>query len=216
MRTALHAHQARSVGPAVVVSVMVSQSICGRGGRYVGCYSGHRVIESQRRGAWTRRSNSCTNDTRQHDTPEQRAAAIRRAVRAIKRGSFRSYGEVARRAGLPGRARLVGQVLRESGDEPRSALASRHGRGWAHRVSGGFGQRAQAIAAAGARRRQDARQSRRCEAARRGATQSRCAALEICEELMTGPLRSFLAWQGCRALGREDHRARRQCAQRRL
>ena len=41
-----------------------------------------------------------------------RAAAIRKAVRAIKRGSFMSYGEVARRAGLPGRARLVGQVLR--------------------------------------------------------------------------------------------------------
>ena len=41
-----------------------------------------------------------------------RAAAIRKAVRAIKRGSFMSYGEVARRAGLPKRARLVGQVLR--------------------------------------------------------------------------------------------------------
>jgi methylated-DNA-protein-cysteine methyltransferase-like protein len=45
-----------------------------------------------------------------------RAAAIRKAVRAIKRGSFSSYGEVARRAGLPGRARLVGQVLRDAGD----------------------------------------------------------------------------------------------------
>jgi methylated-DNA-protein-cysteine methyltransferase-like protein len=52
-------------------------------------------------------------------TAGQRVAAIRRAVRAIKRGSFASYGEIARRAGLPGRARLVGQVLRESGDEPR-------------------------------------------------------------------------------------------------
>jgi methylated-DNA-protein-cysteine methyltransferase related protein len=50
------------------------------------------------------------------NTPAQRAAAIRKAVRAIGRGSFASYGEVARRAGLPGRARLVGQVLRESGD----------------------------------------------------------------------------------------------------
>ena len=49
-------------------------------------------------------------------TPAQRAAAIRKAVRAIKRGTFASYGEVARRAGLPGRARLVGQVLREAGD----------------------------------------------------------------------------------------------------
>lgn len=52
-------------------------------------------------------------------TASQRAAAIRRAVRAIKRGSFASYGEVARRAGLPGRARLVGQVLRECGGEVR-------------------------------------------------------------------------------------------------
>src|ERR1044072_10044905 len=52
-------------------------------------------------------------------TASERSAAIRRAVRAIKRGSFASYGEIARRAGLPGRARLVGQVLRESGDEAR-------------------------------------------------------------------------------------------------
>jgi methylated-DNA-protein-cysteine methyltransferase-like protein len=59
-----------------------------------------------------------------------RAAAIRRAVRAIKRGGFLSYGEVARRAGLPGRARLVGQVLRESGD---SRLP------W-HRVTGAGGR----------------------------------------------------------------------------
>ena len=52
-------------------------------------------------------------------TAGERAAAIRQAVRAIKRGSFASYGEVARRAGLPGRARLVGQVLRNSGDAAR-------------------------------------------------------------------------------------------------
>lgn len=49
-------------------------------------------------------------------TPKQRAAAILKAVRGIKRGTFASYGEVARRAGLPGRARLVGTVLREAGD----------------------------------------------------------------------------------------------------
>jgi methylated-DNA-protein-cysteine methyltransferase-like protein len=56
-----------------------------------------------------------TNDT-PAKTSEARAAAIRRAVRAVKRGSFASYGEIARRAGLPGRARLVGQVLRDSGE----------------------------------------------------------------------------------------------------
>lgn len=56
-----------------------------------------------------------------HDTgaTERRAAAILEAVRGIRRGTFASYGEVARRAGLPGRARLVGTVLRESGDDTR-------------------------------------------------------------------------------------------------
>ena len=42
---------------------------------------------------------------------QARDAAIRRAVRAIPRGCVASYGEVAARAGLPGRARLVGRVL---------------------------------------------------------------------------------------------------------
>ncbi len=60
-----------------------------------------------------------------------RAAAIRKAVRAIKRGSFSSYGEIARRAGLPGRARLVGQVLRDSGDHAKLP--------W-HRVTGAGGR----------------------------------------------------------------------------
>src|SRR5262245_539413 len=65
------------------------------------------------------------------NTPAQRAAAIRKAVRAIKRGHFASYGEIARRAGLPGRARLVGQVLREAGDVARLP--------W-HRVTGAGGR----------------------------------------------------------------------------
>jgi len=51
------------------------------------------------------------------DSAQARAASIRKAVRAIKRGTFASYGEVAHRAGLPGRARLVGQVLRASEDK---------------------------------------------------------------------------------------------------
>jgi methylated-DNA-protein-cysteine methyltransferase-like protein len=83
-----------------------------------------------------------TNDT-QADTPEARAAAIRRAVRAVKRGSFSSYGEIARRAGLPGRARLVGQVLRESGNEKRLP--------W-HRVTGAGGRIAFPAGSAHARR----------------------------------------------------------------
>lgn len=42
-------------------------------------------------------------------------AAIHRAVLAIPRGCVASYGEIAARAGLPGRARLVGRVLAEAG-----------------------------------------------------------------------------------------------------
>jgi methylated-DNA-protein-cysteine methyltransferase-like protein len=73
---------------------------------------------------------------------DARAAAIRRAVRAVKRGSFASYGEIARRAGLPGRARLVGQVLRESGDEWRLP--------W-HRVTGAGGRIAFPVGSSNAR-----------------------------------------------------------------
>lgn len=39
------------------------------------------------------------------------------AVRAIPSGQVAGYGEVARRAGLPGRARLAAKVLSENGDE---------------------------------------------------------------------------------------------------
>ncbi|MCR6702229.1 MAG: MGMT family protein [Dokdonella sp.] len=45
------------------------------------------------------------------DTP---ADAIVRVVAAIPRGRVTSYGAVAARAGLPGRARLVGRVLGET------------------------------------------------------------------------------------------------------
>jgi methylated-DNA-protein-cysteine methyltransferase-like protein len=38
--------------------------------------------------------------------------AVCRAVRAIPRGEVATYGGVARLAGLPGRARLVGRVLK--------------------------------------------------------------------------------------------------------
>src|SRR5689334_23882322 len=62
---------------------------------------------------------------------QQRQAAILKAVRGIKRGTFASYGEVARRAGLPGRARLVGTVLRDSGDQRNLP--------W-HRVTGAGGR----------------------------------------------------------------------------
>jgi methylated-DNA-protein-cysteine methyltransferase-like protein len=63
-------------------------------------------------------------------TPAARERAIIQAVRAVPRGTAVSYGEIARRVGLPGRARLVGQVLRKAGD---SELP------W-HRVTGAGGR----------------------------------------------------------------------------
>jgi methylated-DNA-protein-cysteine methyltransferase related protein len=41
-------------------------------------------------------------------------AAILRVIRSIPAGCVASYGEIAERAGLPRRARLVGRVLRDS------------------------------------------------------------------------------------------------------
>lgn len=43
-------------------------------------------------------------------------AAIHRAILAIPRGRVASYGAIAARAGLPGRARLVGKLLGETPD----------------------------------------------------------------------------------------------------
>jgi methylated-DNA-protein-cysteine methyltransferase related protein len=42
--------------------------------------------------------------------------AIHDAIAAIPPGRVASYGEIAARAGLPGRARLVGRLLREAGE----------------------------------------------------------------------------------------------------
>ena len=44
--------------------------------------------------------------------------AILAAIRAIPRGQVAGYGHVARRAGLPGRARLVARIL-GGNDDPR-------------------------------------------------------------------------------------------------
>ncbi len=49
--------------------------------------------------------------------PKQSAiAAIRRCIAQIPAGSVASYGVIATRAGLPGRARMVGSVLRQTPD----------------------------------------------------------------------------------------------------
>jgi len=52
-------------------------------------------------------------------SPSPEHAAILRAIAAIPRGRVSSYGEIAARAGLPRRARLVGRVL---GQYPALAL----------------------------------------------------------------------------------------------
>jgi methylated-DNA-protein-cysteine methyltransferase-like protein len=46
-------------------------------------------------------------------------AAIRRTIAQIPKGRVASYGEIALRAGLPRRARLVGRVLGEAGSAAR-------------------------------------------------------------------------------------------------
>jgi methylated-DNA-protein-cysteine methyltransferase-like protein len=52
-------------------------------------------------------------DPKVRKDPEDVHAGIVRVIRSIPRGSVSSYGEIATRAGLPGRARLVGRVLGE-------------------------------------------------------------------------------------------------------
>ena len=52
-------------------------------------------------------------DAKSRDDPEGDHTGIVRVIRSIPRGSVASYGEIAARAGLPGRARLVGRVLGE-------------------------------------------------------------------------------------------------------
>lgn len=48
--------------------------------------------------------------------PEIQLAAIRAVVSALRYGEVVTYGLVAERAGLPGRARLVGRALRTAPD----------------------------------------------------------------------------------------------------
>lgn len=44
-------------------------------------------------------------------TDDETLQRIHAAIRAIPRGEVAAYGDIARRAGLPGRARLVARVL---------------------------------------------------------------------------------------------------------
>src|SRR5687768_8839325 len=49
--------------------------------------------------------------------PDANRRRIVTAVRALAPGEVAGYGEIARRAGLPGRARLVARILAQ-GDQP--------------------------------------------------------------------------------------------------
>lgn len=50
-------------------------------------------------------------DARRRSHPASFVAAVSAAVRALRRGQVASYGQVAARAGHPGAARAVGNVL---------------------------------------------------------------------------------------------------------
>ena len=62
--------------------------------------------------------------TRMPDTPARSTSQpvasaedrILAAIRAVPRGSVAGYGHIARRAGLPGRARMVARVLGQNDD----------------------------------------------------------------------------------------------------
>lgn len=58
--------------------------------------------------------SEAANVSRAGPAPEH--AAIMRVIAAIPKGRVASYGEIAARAGLPRRARLVGRVLGEAGE----------------------------------------------------------------------------------------------------
>ncbi|SHK90795.1 O(6)-alkylguanine repair protein YbaZ [Pseudonocardia thermophila] len=48
---------------------------------------------------------------------EETVERVRAVVREIPPGETATYGEVAERAGIPGRARLVGRILAEDGHD---------------------------------------------------------------------------------------------------
>lgn len=47
---------------------------------------------------------------------DEKTKSILRAIRAVPRGQVAGYGEIARRAGLPGRARMVARLLANNDD----------------------------------------------------------------------------------------------------
>ena len=79
------------------------------------------------------------------------ADRILAAIRAIPRGQVAGYGHVARRAGLPGRARMVARVLRDNTDPklPWHRVLRSDGRIAFPPDSKGFAEQAQRLRAEG-------------------------------------------------------------------
>ncbi|MFT4198009.1 MAG: MGMT family protein [Pseudoxanthomonas sp.] len=86
-------------------------------------------------------------------TANGRIRAILEAIRAVPAGQVAGYGEIARRAGLPGRARLVARVLREHGapDLPWHRILRADGRIAFPEGSRGFREQSQRLRAEGVR-----------------------------------------------------------------
>ncbi len=85
-------------------------------------------------------------------TPNPNAAeAILAAIRAVPRGQVAGYGMIARRAGLPGRARLVARVLGQSNDRnlPWHRILRSDGRIAFPPDSPGFAEQSQRLRAEG-------------------------------------------------------------------
>jgi methylated-DNA-protein-cysteine methyltransferase-like protein len=66
--------------------------------------------------AWGRLLDALYANAMASDDTNDPAGRIRTAIRAIPVGEVAGYGEIARRAGLPGRARMVARVLSEAAD----------------------------------------------------------------------------------------------------
>jgi methylated-DNA-protein-cysteine methyltransferase-like protein len=81
------------------------------------------------------------------------AHRILAAIRAIPRGEVAGYGEVARRAGLPGRARLVARLLSQNDDRdlPWHRVLRSDGRIAFPEGSKGFREQSQRLRAEGVR-----------------------------------------------------------------
>ena len=79
------------------------------------------------------------------------AARIRKAIRAIPAGSVAGYGAIARRAGLPGRARLVARTLSNNDDPtlPWHRVLRSDGRIAFPADSAGFAEQTQRLRAEG-------------------------------------------------------------------